>query len=170
MTEEVISIDDAAASDLPRIAAIYNETIPSRQVTADLEPASVEAKRPWFEAHSPDRRPIWTLRVRGEVAAWLSFQSFYGRPAYDATAEISIYIAEPYRKQGYGSVLLGKAIDACPRLGIDNLVGFVFAHNEPSLRLLKKFGFETWGHLPRVAKLDGIERDLVVLGKRVAAD
>jgi phosphinothricin acetyltransferase len=32
---------------------------------------------------------------------------------------------------------------------------------------MKKFGFEQWGYLPRVAELDGIERDLVYLGKRV---
>jgi L-amino acid N-acyltransferase YncA len=46
------------------------------------------------------------------------------------------------------------------------LLGFVFAHNEPSLKLLKKFGFSEWGYLPQVANLDGIERDLVILGKR----
>jgi L-amino acid N-acyltransferase YncA len=34
--------------------------------------------------------------------------------------------------------------------------------------LFGKFGFNTWAQLPRVANLDGIERDLIILGKRVA--
>jgi phosphinothricin acetyltransferase len=47
------------------------------------------------------------------------------------------------------------------------LLGFIFGHNEPSLKLFERFGFEKWGHLPSVAELDGIERDLVIVGKRV---
>ncbi|WP_138753792.1 GNAT family N-acetyltransferase [Paenibacillus sinopodophylli] len=160
-------IMDAELSDLEHIVAIYNATIASRMVTADLEPATVASKRAWFNDHSPDFRPLWVLRLDGEIAAWFSFQSFYGRPAYLATAEISIYIAEPYRKLGLGSVLIQKAIDDCPRLGLSTLLGFVFGHNEPSLALLRKFGFEPWGHLPRVAVLDGIERDLVISGRRI---
>jgi len=162
-------IMDAADQDLGRIVEIYNSTIAGRVVTADLEPVSVESKRAWFDAHSPDERPIWVVRTKdtGEIAAWLSFQSFYGRPAYQATAEISIYIAEEHRSQGLGSYLIEQAIAECPRLGLTTLVGFVFGHNEPSLALLAKFGFQRWGFLPKVAVLDGVERDLVIAGLRV---
>lgn len=52
-------------------------------------------------------------------------------------------------------------------MGINTLLGFVFGHNEPSLALLRKFGFEVWGHLPKVAVLDGVERDLVISGRRI---
>ena len=38
----------------------------------------------------------------------------------------------------------------------------------PVIRLFRGFGFDTWGSLPRVAVLDGVERDLVILGKRLA--
>ena len=34
---------DAVLDDLPGIVAIYNSTVPSRLVTADLEPVTVEA-------------------------------------------------------------------------------------------------------------------------------
>ncbi|KRE48544.1 GNAT family N-acetyltransferase [Paenibacillus sp. Soil522] len=160
-------IVDAQLNDLERIVDIYNSTIASRMVTADLEPATVDSKKAWFDEHSADFRPLWILRIEGEIAAWFSFQSFYGRPAYNTTAEISIYIAEQYRGLGIGSVLIQKAIEECPRLGLSTLLGFVFGHNEPSLALLRKFGFEVWGHLPKVAVLDGVERDLVISGRRV---
>lgn len=172
MRESAYDIVDANLSDLESIVGIYNSTIASRMVTADLEPATVESKRSWFEEHSPEKRPIWVVRMKdsGEIGAWLSFQSFYGRPAYGATAEISIYIAEAYRGRGLGSTLIESALSICPRLGITTLLGFVFGHNEPSLRLLRKFGFQQWGFLPRVAVLDGVERDLVIMGRRVGEE
>ncbi|KAF0996244.1 GNAT family N-acetyltransferase [Geobacillus sp. TFV-3] len=164
---ESFLIRDAAAPDLPHIVRIYNETIPSRMVTADLEPVSVESRRAWFEAHNPHHRPLWVVEDDGVVCAWLSFQSFYGRPAYRHTAEVSIYIAETHRGRGLGTKLLERAVDQAPSLGIKTLLGFIFAHNEPSLRLFSRFGFERWGYFPRVAELDGVERDLVIVGKRL---
>lgn len=162
------TIDDAVITDLEAIVSIYNETIAGRMVTADLEPVTVQDRMDWFKEHSPGFRPLWVMRVDGRVVAWLSFQSFYGRPAYNATAEISIYITEQYRNCGIGNILMNKAIAVCSNIQVQTLLGFVFAHNEPSLALLeKKFGFERWAHLPRVANLDGIERDLIILGKRV---
>jgi L-amino acid N-acyltransferase YncA len=170
MEAKDINIIDATLEDLASIVAIYNATIPSRMVTADLEAVSVESKRKWFDEHSPEFRPFWVVKEHEQVVAWLSFQSFYGRPAYNATAEISIYVAESHHGRKLGSLMLEKAIQACPKLRIDTLLGFVFAHNQPSLRLLGKFGFSEWGHLPKVATLDGIERDLVIVGKRVSIE
>jgi len=160
-------IRDAEYSDLPRIVEIYNSTIQSRMVTADIEPVSVESRKQWFDEHSPSQRPLWIVEYQGAICAWLSFQSFYGRPAYKATAEISIYIHEDYRGQKLGKYLIQRAIESCPRLQIKTLLGFIFGHNEPSLKLFSTFGFEKWAHLPNVAELDGIERDLLILGKRV---
>ena len=45
-------------------------------------------------------------------------------------------------------------------------MGIIFAHNQPSLTLFQKFGFQQWGYLPQVAELDGVERDVVILGLR----
>ena len=48
------------------------------------------------------------------------------------------------------------------------LLGYIFTHNEPSLQLFRKLGFEDWGHLPNIAVLDGVERGVRILGKRIA--
>jgi phosphinothricin acetyltransferase len=161
------TIRDAGLADLPRIVEIYNSTIASRQVTADLEPVTVESRMRWYDEHSPDFRPLWVLEDEGNMIAWLSFQSFYGRPAYNATAEVSIYIDQEHRARGIGSFLIQKALEAGPGLGLRTLLGFVFGHNEPSLALLRKFGFEEWANLPKVAELDGVERDLIIVGRKL---
>ncbi|ULT59150.1 GNAT family N-acetyltransferase [Neobacillus drentensis] len=164
---EAISIRDAEKNDMSAIIDIYNTTISGRMVTADLEPVSVESRMPWFNEHSASFRPLWVVEMNEEICAWVSFQSFYGRPAYNATAEVSIYIHPDYRGKKLGKYLIQKAIDACPKLGIKTLLGFIFGHNQPSIKLFTSFGFEKWAHLPNVAELDGVERDLLILGKRV---
>ena len=103
------------------------------------------------------------------IAGWLSFQSFYGRPAYHATAELSVYIAPNWQRKGIGHALLSQAVEQAPRLGLKTLLGFIFAHNEASLRLFEKFGFYRWGLLPGVAELDGVERDLIIVGRHAVA-
>ena len=161
----------ARLDDLPAIVAIYNSTVAGREVTADLEPVGVDSRVPWFEAHAPSKRPLWVAEAVGDpaagIAGWLSFSSFYGRPAYDGTAEVSIYLDARHRGRGLGRQLLVDAMAHAPQIGVHTLLGFIFGHNQPSLALFERHGFARWALLPRVANLDGIERDLVILGRRL---
>ena len=138
-------------------------------VTADTEPVSVESRVPWFNEHSPNKRPLWMIEddSNANTIGWISFQSFYGRPAYDATTEISIYLNPHARGKGIGKTVLRYAMENCGTYGIKTLLGFIFAHNEPSLKLFRNFGFEDWAVLPNIAVLDGIERSLIIVGKRI---
>jgi len=158
---------NAVQSDMPRIVEIYNSIIPGRMVTADTEAVTVQSRMKWFEQHTPGKRPLWVVEVEGTIIGWVSFQSFYGRPAYDATAEISIYLDEAARGKGFGAKVLQHAIENSAALGIKTLLGFIFSHNQPSLKLFQKFGFEDWALLPDIAVLDGIERSLSIVGKRL---
>ena len=101
------------------------------------------------------------------MVAWLSFSNFYGRPAYNKTAEVSLYVDEGYRRRRIGHDLLRDAMVYSPNIGVEILLGFIFAHNLPSLALFRAFGFEQWAHLPKVARLDQNDRDLIILGRRV---
>lgn len=158
---------DAREADLDAIVRIYNASIPGRLATADTEPVSIDARRAWFRDRDAARHPIWVAEREGQVGGWLSFGKFYGRPAYAATAELSAYVDPAFQRGGIATELIREAIARAPALGLTTLLGFVFAHNEPSVALCRKFGFETWGHLPRIAVLDGVDRDLLILGRRV---
>lgn len=158
----------AVQADLPAIVDIYNSTIASRQVTSDLEPITVASRQKWFDDHTADRRPLWVVESDGKIIGWLSYSDFYGRPAYGATAELSVYIHEDARGQGLGRYLVTEAIKHAPAIGVHTLLAFIFAHNMPSVQLFGSFEFSQWAHMPGVATLDGVERDLVILGKRVA--
>jgi phosphinothricin acetyltransferase len=110
---------------------------------------------------------LWVAVAGDAVVGWLSFSDFYGRPAYAASVEVSIYLAEIARGRGLGRDFLARALDRAPGLGVTSVLGFIFGHNAASLALFDRFGFARWGVLPRVASLDGVERDLVIVGLRI---
>ena len=160
-------IRDARPDDLTQIVRIYNAAIPGRQATADTAPVTVEARLPWFRAHDPATRPIRVLEEGEEIVAWLSLSSFYGRPAYRKTVEVSVYVDPGHQGRGAGSRLIEEAIARAPSMGIATLLAFVFNHNAPSLKLFTRHGFERWGLLPPVAELDAREADLAILVRTV---
>ncbi|WP_293775915.1 GNAT family N-acetyltransferase [uncultured Oxalicibacterium sp.] len=159
----------AQLEDLPAIVDIYNSTITSRAITADLEPVTVAARTPWFQAHDPQTRPIWVVEHDKRVVAWLSFSNFNPRAAYRHTAEISLYVDETMRGYGCGRYLLMQAIAAAPTLHVHTLVGLIFGQNEPSLGLFASCGFVRWAQMPRIALMEDVELDLVIVGRRVDA-
>ncbi|MCP2040732.1 phosphinothricin acetyltransferase [Neisseria sp. HSC-16F19] len=157
----------ARPGDLPAIVAIYNSTIASRQVTADLQPVTVAERQAWFDAHS-GHRPLYVVENEArQVVAWGSFSDYYPRAAYRICAEISIYLDPQYRGAGLGRQLLDAMMSRAPALGLQRLIAVIFAHNTPSVRLFERAGFEHWGLLPQVCDLDGALADIVLLGKKV---
>jgi phosphinothricin acetyltransferase len=141
--------------------------VATRISTAQLDPVTVESRREWLNEHSADRHPFWVTELDGKVAGWLTIKPFIQRCAYSGTVELSVYVNEKFRRRGVGRALLEEAIARSPELEIAAMVGLIFAHNEPSLRLFEQVGFTRWGLLPQVALLDGVERDLTIMGRHV---
>lgn len=163
----MLSYRNATIDDLGSIVAIYNSTVATRMVTADTEEVTPESKRAWFAEHN-EHLPLWIIEdEENNIVGWVSFQTFYGRPAYAATAEISIYLHPSQRGKGLGKKVLQYSIETAKQLGLKTLLGYIFAHNEPSLKLFRNAGFEDWGLLPNIALLDDTERSLVIVGKRL---
>ena len=160
-------IRHAASGDLPAIVEIYNASIPGRMATADTEPVSVAEREEWFRAFDPTVRPLWIYEHAGSPVGWLGLRSFYGRPAYHRTVESAVYVTPALQRRGIARSLLDHALASAPALGVANVLAFVFAHNAPSIALFEAREFGRWGLLPRVCELDGIERDLLILGRRL---
>jgi L-amino acid N-acyltransferase YncA len=163
-----LRIREAREADLPAIVAIYNASIPGGWSTADTRPIAVADRIAWFRAFEPGRRPIWVAELQGEVVATTYLTSFYqGRPAYDATAEISVYVAPLQQRRGIGRRLKQWVISQCPRLGITTLLSFYFDHNLATRRLNAELGFETVGHLRDIAQVQGQSRGLLIAALRI---
>ncbi len=161
-------VRDATEADLPAIVDIYNQSIPAGWSTADTRPIAVADRVEWFRRFDPARRPIWVAEVDGSVVAVSYLSSFYGgRPAYDATAEVSLYVATAYQRRGIGRRLKRWVIEQCPRLGVTTLLSMHFDHNEATRRINDSLGFRRMGHLTEIAVVQGHERGLVISALRI---
>lgn len=168
----VFSHRNARETDVPSIVEIYNFAVATRTCSCDLEPVLVNDWIPCFKEHSADHRPLWVAQSqiepdRGSIG-YLRFSHFMNRrPGYFITSDLAIYLHPDFQGVGLGSYLLKEAIHAAPSLGIEVLSATIFASNSRSLALFMKHGFAEWGHMPRVARLVGVEKDLVLVGRRV---
>ena len=157
----------ATIEDLPEIIKIYNEAIKDGISTADSKIVSVEDKIEWFNSHSDDR-PILVKEYHGRIIAWISIQPFYANLlAYKDTARINIYIDKNFQGKKLGQQFLNEAIEQTKNFQIKTLLALIFAENLPSLKLFKKIGFKEWGNLNKIATIEGVDKDLLILGLRI---
>ncbi|SLJ85523.1 GNAT family N-acetyltransferase [Psychrobacter sp. DAB_AL43B] len=177
-------VQRASIDGLAEILAIYNQSIAGKQATANLTPVTSEEREAWFEEHlNSATRPIYVVRMVdivgidsakqkecSPIVAWGSFSDLYARPAYNISSEISIYLHKDCHGQGLGSLLLHWMLNQAPSLEIHNVIALIFAHNQPSLGLFRKIGFEQWGYMPKVCDMEGFIADVVMLGKTVIPD
>ena len=182
LTDQFI-VQRASDEDLSEILLIYNQSIAGKQATANLEPVTHEERTAWFTEHVDSAtRPIYVVRMLesaiedsmqkegASIVAWGSFSDLYARPAYHISSEISIYIHNDFHGGGLGSLLVRWMLQQAPSLGIHNVAALIFAHNQPSLGLFGKLGFEQWGLMPKVCDMDGFIADVVMLGKSVVTE
>ncbi len=163
-----LHIREATEADLPAIVDIYNQSIPAGWSTADTKPITVADRAEWFRKFDPAKRPIWVAEADGNVVATVYLSSFYaGRPAYDATAEASVYVSTAYHKRGIGRRLKEFVIGECPRLGVTTLLSMHFDHNTATRRINDSLGFEVLGHLSEIAVVQGHKRGLVISALRI---
>ncbi|GLP95261.1 GNAT family N-acetyltransferase [Paraferrimonas sedimenticola] len=160
-------IRHATQTDLAAIVDIYNQSIPAGLATADTQAVSVASRQAWFEAHH-DKRPLWVLEEKRQILGWCSLRDFYGRPAYQITAEVAIYVADSAQGKGVAKTLLKHAISKAPSLGLETLLAFIFSHNTPSINLFERFGFSAWGQLPELAAMPQGKVSLTILGLKLA--
>lgn len=182
-------VQRAVIEDLSAILAIYNQSIAGKQATANLALVTIEERAAWFDDHlNNPTRPIYVVKTVNTVfrndqsiqteqmnptsiiIAWGSFSDLYARTAYHISSEISIYLHHNYHGQRLGSLLTRWMLTQAPSLGVQNVVALIFAHNQPSLALFYKLGFEQWGYMPQVCDMQGFVADVVMLGKAIASD
>lgn len=181
LTDQFV-VQRASKEDLADVLAIYNQSIPGKQATANLALVTLDERVAWFDEHINSlTRPIYVVKALPKsgidienttvpIVAWGSFSDLYARTAYHISTEISIYLNQDYQGQGLGSLLTRWMLMQAPSLGIRNIIALIFAHNQPSLGMFRKLGFEQWGYMPEVCDMDGFIADVVMLGKAVTSD
>ena len=142
----------AQRQDLPRLTVIYNQAIQAQQ-TADTVPYSTEGRLPWLEAHQEEKYPLYVVQWHHQIAGYGTLSKYRGgRGALKGVVEVSYYLDSDFQGRGLGTALLQFLLTTAADLGFQHAYALLLDSNTASVRLLEKFGFHRWGHLPEIAK------------------
>jgi len=158
----------AKQKDLKKINDIYNQAVRQHFSTAHLSEIGMDQRRTWFREHDPDRFPVYVACSEQAVKAWVSLGPYrQDRQALAHVAEVSYYVDEKVRGMGIGSSMMEHALQVAPKFGFSVLIAILLNKNPASIRLLEKFGFESWGVMPGIALIDGQEADHLYYGLKL---
>jgi len=150
MTHPSPDIRLATTADLPAINDIYNYYVLNSTCTYQLEPETLEARRAWFEEHSPEKHPITVALIDEVIVGWGSLSKFRPRAAYDHTVEASVYLRHDIHRRGIGKALLLDLIVRAKAAGHHTLIGGASADQTASLALQDSLGFQRVAYLKEV--------------------
>ncbi|HEX5585026.1 N-acetyltransferase family protein [Gaiella sp.] len=155
-------VRDMTPADWPEVARIYADGLETRVATFETEVPSWEA---WDAAHLS--RPRLVVDLDGVVAGWIAVSPVSRRPAYRGVVEHSVYVDSRARRRGVGQTLLEALVAVAPASGIWTIQTSIIAANEASLRLHDAVGFRLVGRRERIAQLDGVWLDTLLLELRL---
>ena len=151
--------------DWPAVAAIFAEGIATRVATFETEPPDYDV----FDAsHHSEHRLVAV--EDGRIVGWATLAPTSSRACYAGVAESSVYIAEDARGRGIGRALMEAVIANADAAGIWTIQAGMFPENAASVSLHEQLGFRLVGRFERIAQLDGVWRDTVLLERRREGD
>ena len=148
--------------DWPAVEAIFVEGIATRCATFETEPPDYDS----FDAsHHTEHRLVAV--EDGQVVGWVALAPTSARACYAGVTESSVYVAESARGRGVGRALMEALIASASARGIWTIQAGMFPENAASFALHERLGFRLVGRFERIAQLDGVWRDTVLLELRL---
>lgn len=154
----------ATLDDWPAIRRIYVQGIRTGKATFETED-DVPQGDLWFAGKLPGM-VFMAVAQAGEMLGWAALAPASKRRAYAGVAELSVYVAEEAQGQGVGTALLEQLVRAAEDAGIWTLQTSIFPENEASVQLHLRAGFRVVGTRERIARLNGVWRDTLLMERR----
>jgi len=115
----------------------------------------------WNDNHRPDGRLV--AKDGDLVVGWAAISPVSSRNAYSGAAEVSVYVAEKFRGQGAGKLLLNHLVSASDFVEVWTLQASIFVENEASIAIHAACGFRSVGTRERIGCLYGRWRDTLLM-------
>lgn len=149
-------IRKAETGDISAMLDIYNYEVLNGTATLDIKPRTIDEWREWFGCHNCENHPLYVGEIDGKVAGYASLSVYRTKEAYKSTVELSIYVANEYKRRGIGTKLLDFIIREARRDERTHcVVSVITSGNEASAKLHRKFGFTYCGTIPEVGEKFG---------------
>jgi L-amino acid N-acyltransferase YncA len=156
-----LTIRDLVPGDWPRVRAIYEAGIATRNATFAVEAPSWES---WDAGHEAAPRLVACLG--DEVIAWAVLSLVSSGCAYGGVMEVSIYVDPSVAGRGVGSQLMAALVEASETAGIWTLEAWVFPENSASMKLHERHGFRVVGRREKLGQMGDKWRDVMILERR----
>ena len=160
-TSSTITIEPMTPDDWPAVRRIYADGIATGNATFETAAPEWDA---WNRSHLPDCRLV--ARIGDAVVAWAALSPVSARACYAGVAEHSIYVDEAHRGRGIGKTLLAEFVRETEAAGFWTLQSSIFPENDASIAIHLSCGFRVLGRRQRVAMLNGVWRDTVIVERR----
>jgi L-amino acid N-acyltransferase YncA len=160
----VVEVRAMTAEDWPAVEAIYAEGIATGHATFETEPPGWDE----FDRGRHDEHRFVAVDD-GRIVGWAALSPTSTRACYRGVAEHSVYVAEPARGRGVGRALMDALVTSADAGGIWTIQTSIFPENEASVALHERVGFRVVGRRERIAKLNGVWRDTLLLERRARA-
>ena len=158
----MVEIRPLLAEDWPAVESIFAEGIATRAATFETEPPSYAA----FDADHHGAHRLVAVED-GRVVGWATLAPTSARACYSGVAESSVYVAGNARGGGVGRALMDTLIAGARDSGIWSIRAGMFPENTASVALHERLGFRLVGRFERIAQLDGVWRDTILLELRL---
>jgi phosphinothricin acetyltransferase len=148
-----VTVRPSTDEDVEAMLAIYRYHIahgvdPDQAHDSEpIHPDDLKRRRKSMRKHG---LPHLVAEFGGAVLGYAYAVLFRKRPAYRFTIKHSIYVHPDHLHSGIGRALLPALVDACAAAGYRQMIGYIDASNEPSLRLHEACGFKQVGYLPSI--------------------
>lgn len=147
--------------DMPAVLAIYEQGLATRNATFETQlPTAQQLRARWLPGLA------WVAELDEQVVGWTAVMPVSQRECYAGVGETSVYVSEAARSRGVGKALLFTQVTEADKAGLWTLQTSVFPENRVSLALHHSAGYRTLAVRTRIAQLDGVWRDTVLLERR----
>jgi len=148
-------------ADAAAVLDIYAYGLRTRNATFETQVPTWEK---WNQSHLAHSRFVFVQNKN--ILGWTALSKVSSRSVYQGVCEVSVYIAENLLGRGLGTKLLKAVIDSSQKNGIWTIFASLFPENIASVRMHENCGFRKIGTRERIATLDGIWRDTVIMERR----
>ena len=157
-------IRDARTDDAPAVADIYNESIAARDSTMQLDQVDAATVAGWVQGLG-EREAILVMAEDETIVGYGIVKRYSGRGGYRYAAETSVYLRRTHTDKGRGTELQSALVERGRAYEYHHLVAKLWAANERSRALHRKFGYALVGVQREIGRVEGAWRDVAIMQK-----
>ncbi len=164
-----MDIREATPADAANLVAYLKALVAEPGICIPLTPdevVSVEQEKAMLADFSQSPRALMLVALaEGQLVGELSLKAISPRKSIAHVATLGMSVKSDFRRKGVGRELLAAAVQWAPSAGIKRIELYVYARNEPAIKLYEAAGFTHEGRRRGFIREDDAYLDDLVMSR-----